>query len=122
DLDDCEWHAREGLVHHGLELRCEGASHRNPISDLPGGKTVVIYGQTEVVKDLIAARLARGGDIRFEAEAHALEGLDTAAPRVRFRDQAGEQTLDCDFVAGCDGFHGICRPPVPGAAPPIHDA
>ncbi|HXW24423.1 MAG TPA: FAD-dependent monooxygenase, partial [Xanthobacteraceae bacterium] len=102
--------AREGLVHRGLELRFAGAGHRIALSDLTGGKTVVIYGQTEVVKDLIAARLAGGGDIRFEAEAVALEGLDTAAPAIRFREHGREHLLACDFVAGCDGFHGICRP------------
>jgi p-hydroxybenzoate 3-monooxygenase len=105
--------AREGLVHHGLALRFEGTSHRIPLSDLTGGKTVVIYGQTEVVKDLIAARLAGGRYIRFEAEALALEGLDTSSPVIRFREDGREQTLTCDFVAGCDGFHGICRPAVP---------
>ena len=101
--------AREGLVHHGLALRFEGVSHRIPLSDLTGGKSVVIYGQTEVVKDLIAARLASGRDIRFEAEALALEGLDTAAPGISFREHGREDTLTCDFIAGCDGFHGICR-------------
>jgi p-hydroxybenzoate 3-monooxygenase len=121
ELDVGDRLAREGLVHRGLALRFEGVSHRVPLSDLTGGKTVVIYGQTEVVKDLIATRLARGGDIRFEAEAHALEGLDTSAPRVRFRENGGEQTLDCDFIAGCDGFHGICRPAVPAAALSIYE-
>ena len=105
--------AREGLVHHGLALRFEGVSHRIPLSDLTGGKSVVIYGQTEVVKDLITARLAAGRDIRFEAEAFALEGLDTPTPGIRFREDGHDQTLTCDFVAGCDGFHGICRAAVP---------
>jgi p-hydroxybenzoate 3-monooxygenase len=108
--------AREGLVHHGLALRFEGVSHRIPLSDLTGGKTVVIYGQTEVVKDLIAGRLAQGRDIRFEAEAFALEGLDTSSPVIRFREDGREQTLTCDFVAGCDGFHGISRAAIPQAA------
>ncbi|MBV9523632.1 MAG: 4-hydroxybenzoate 3-monooxygenase, partial [Alphaproteobacteria bacterium] len=90
-------------------------SHRIPLSDLTGGKSVVIYGQTEVVKDLIAARLAGGRDIRFEADAFALEGLDTSSPVIRFREGRREQTLTCDYVAGCDGFHGICRPAVPEA-------
>jgi p-hydroxybenzoate 3-monooxygenase len=116
ELDAGDRLAREGLVHHGLALRFEGVSHRIPLSDLTGGKTVVIYGQTEVVKDLIAARLASGRDIRFEAEAFALEGLDGATPRIHFRADGREQTLDCDFVAGCDGFHGICRPAIPDAA------
>jgi p-hydroxybenzoate 3-monooxygenase len=113
--------AREGLVHHGLALRFEGESHRIPLSDLTGGKSVVIYGQTEVVKDLIADRLAQGRDIRFEAEAFALEGLDTSSPVVRFREGGRERTLTCDFVAGCDGFHGICRPAVPEAALAIYE-
>jgi p-hydroxybenzoate 3-monooxygenase len=113
--------AREGLVHHGLALRFEGVSHRIPLSDLTGGKSVVIYGQTEVVKDLIAARLAHGRDICFEAEAFALEGLDTSAPGIRFRQRRREETLTCDFVAGCDGFHGICRAAVPEAALTIYE-
>jgi p-hydroxybenzoate 3-monooxygenase len=113
--------AEEGLVHHGLALRFEGVSHRIPLSDLTGGKSVVIYGQTEVVKDLIAARLAQGREIRFEAEAFALEGLDTASPAIRFRAGGREQTLTCDFVAGCDGFHGICRPAIPAAALAIYE-
>jgi p-hydroxybenzoate 3-monooxygenase len=107
--------AREGLVHHGLELRFAGAGHRIPLSDLTGGKSVVIYGQTEVVKDLIAARLAQGGDIRFEAEAIALDGIEGPAPQIRFRQDGREQALICDFVAGCDGFHGISRPAIPEA-------
>jgi p-hydroxybenzoate 3-monooxygenase len=113
--------AREGLVHHGLALRFEGVSHRIPLSDLTGGKSVVIYGQTEVVKDLIAARLAQGRDIRFEAEAFALEGLDSAAPSIRFREHGREETLTCDFIAGCDGFHGVCRAAIPEAALSIYE-
>jgi p-hydroxybenzoate 3-monooxygenase len=113
--------AREGLVHHGLALRFEGVSHRIPLSDLTGGKSVVIYGQTEVVKDLIAARLAQGRDIRFEAEAFALDGLATSSPVIRFREHGREETLTCDFVAGCDGFHGICRAAVPAAALTIYE-
>ncbi|HML12319.1 MAG TPA: 4-hydroxybenzoate 3-monooxygenase [Xanthobacteraceae bacterium] len=113
--------AREGLVHRGLALRFDGVSHRIPLSDLTGGKSVVIYGQTEVVKDLIAAWLAAGRDIRFEAEAFALEALDTSAPLVRFREPGGEQTLACDFVAGCDGFHGICRAAIPPSQLAIYE-
>jgi p-hydroxybenzoate 3-monooxygenase len=113
--------AREGLVHHGLELRFAGAGHRIALSDLTGGKSVVIYGQTEVVKDLIAARLGRGGDIRFEAEAFALDGLGGPAPTVRFRQGGREQVLTCDFVAGCDGFHGICRPAIPDGTLKVYE-
>jgi p-hydroxybenzoate 3-monooxygenase len=121
DLGVGERLAREGLVHHGLALRFEGVSHRIPLSDLTGGKSVVIYGQTEVVKDLIAARLASGREIRFEAEAVALEGLDTATPSIRFREHGREDTLTCEFVAGCDGFHGICRAALPASALTIYE-
>ncbi|GAA3507951.1 4-hydroxybenzoate 3-monooxygenase [Actinomadura keratinilytica] len=100
---------REGLVHHGLELRFGGAGHRIPLTDLTG-RTVTVYAQTEIVKDLVARRLADGGDIRFEAEAVA---VDPSAPSVTFRHGGGTHTLECDFVAGCDGFHGVARRAVP---------
>src|ERR1043166_8186592 len=121
DLGVGERLAREGLVHHGLALRFEGVSHRIPLSHLTGGKSVVIYGQTEVVKDLIAARLGSGRDIRFEAEAVALEGITPPAPPVRFREHGRDEALTCDFVAGCDGFHGICRAAIPEAALTIYE-
>lgn len=102
---------REGLVHHGLELRFGGAGHRVPLTDLTG-RTVTVYAQTEIVKDLVGKRLADGGDVRFETE---VVGLDPAAPSVTFRDGAGgTHTLECDYIAGCDGFHGVSRPAVPG--------
>ncbi|GAA4098050.1 4-hydroxybenzoate 3-monooxygenase [Actinomadura miaoliensis] len=101
---------REGLVHHGLELRFGGAGHRIPLTDLTG-RTVTVYAQTEIVKDLVARRLADGGDIRFEAEVVA---VDPSAPSVTFRRDGRTHTLECDFVAGCDGFHGVSRPAVPG--------
>jgi p-hydroxybenzoate 3-monooxygenase len=100
---------REGLVHHGLELRFGGKSHRIALTELTG-KTVTIYGQNELVTDLIDARLASGGALMFEAEATGVEGLDGSTPRIRFRHEGRDDVLDCDFVAGCDGFHGICRP------------
>lgn len=101
---------REGLVHHGLELRFGGAGHRIALTDLTG-RTVTVYAQTEIVKDLIARRLADGGDVRFEAEVVA---VDPSAPSVTFRDATGVHMLDCDYIAGCDGFHGVARPAVPG--------
>ncbi|WP_067814797.1 4-hydroxybenzoate 3-monooxygenase [Actinomadura kijaniata] len=100
---------REGLVHHGLELRFGGAGHRVPITDLTG-RTVTIYAQTEIVKDLVERRLADGGDVRFEAEVLA---VDPAAPSVTFRQDGAEHVLECDYIAGCDGFHGVSRPAVP---------
>lgn len=101
---------REGLVHHGLELRFGGAGHRVPLTDLTG-RTVTVYAQTEIVKDLVARRLADGGDVRFESE---VVGLDASAPSVTFRSGGETRTLDCDYIAGCDGFHGVSRPAVPG--------
>jgi p-hydroxybenzoate 3-monooxygenase len=102
---------REGLTHHGLELRFGGVGHRIPLSELTGGRTVTIYAQTEIVKDLIAARLAAGGDIRFGAEVVA---IDSAAPSVTYRQDGATHTLECEVVAGCDGFHGVSRRAVPG--------
>jgi p-hydroxybenzoate 3-monooxygenase len=102
---------REGLTHHGLELRFGGAAHRIPLTELTAGRTVTIYAQTEIVKDLIGARLAAGGDVRFGAEVLA---IDPSAPSVTFRQNGEIHTLDCDVVAGCDGFHGVSRDAVPG--------
>lgn len=104
---------REGLVHHGISLQFEGERHRIPMSDLTGGRTIVVYGQTEVTKDLIAARLASGLPLEFEAEAVGVEGLDTARPAIRYRHGGAERTLECDVVAACDGFHGIGRQSLP---------
>ncbi len=111
---------REALVHHGLELRFFGQGHRIPLTDLTG-KVVTIYGQNEVMKDLIDARLAAGGEIRFEAEAVGLYDLDTTAPKIRFREGGEEKVLACDFVAGCDGFHGMCRPAIPADKIMVYD-
>ncbi|MFL5002394.1 MAG: 4-hydroxybenzoate 3-monooxygenase [Xanthobacteraceae bacterium] len=110
---------REGLVHHGLALRFGGKSHRIPLTDLTG-KVVTIYGQNEVMKDLIDAHLDAGGEILFEAEAEALTDLQTT-PRIRFRRNGEETVLACDFVAGCDGFHGMCRPAIPDSALTVYD-
>jgi p-hydroxybenzoate 3-monooxygenase len=107
---------REGLVHRGIVLRFGGRSHRIPLSELTGGKSVMIYGQHEVVKDLIAGRLATGGQILFEAEAIGVDDFDSDRPRIRLRHGGREQQIECDIIAGCDGFHGICR----AALPPGH--
>jgi p-hydroxybenzoate 3-monooxygenase len=105
---------REGLVHHGISLGFEGERHRIPLSDLAGGRVIVIYGQTEVVKDLIVARLESGLPLLFEAEGVAVEDVDTTSPRVRYVHEGEERELECDVVAGCDGFHGCCRGAIPG--------
>lgn len=104
---------REGLVHHGIELRFNGQGHRIPMSDLTGGRTVMIYGQTEVVKDLIQARLSAGGKILFKAEAVEIRDLETPSPTVRYQQDGQYHELQCDVVAGCDGFHGISRKAIP---------
>jgi p-hydroxybenzoate 3-monooxygenase len=104
---------REGLIHRGLELRFAGGSHRIDLFGLTGGKAITIYGQNKVVEDLTDARLAAGGRIFFAAEDVSAHGLDSAAPTVRFRADGEAVELRCDFIAGCDGFHGVCRPSVP---------
>src|SRR5215218_2339534 len=80
------------------------------------GRSITIYGQQEVVKDLIAARLAAGGEVLFEVGDVRLEGIDGDRPLIRFRHDGRDQELGCDLVAGCDGFHGVCRDAVPAAA------
>src|SRR3954447_12025698 len=100
---------REGLVHHGVELRFQGEGHRIALSDLTGGRAITIYGQQEVVKDLIDARVASGLPRFFEV---ADVSVDPAAPRVEFSWGGERQTLECDFIAGCDGYHGVCRPAI----------
>jgi p-hydroxybenzoate 3-monooxygenase len=105
--------AREGLVHRGLELRFRRRGHRIDLFGLTGGKAITIYGQNKVVEDLTDARLAAGGRIFFAAEDVSVHGLDSAAPAIRFRADAGAVELQCDFIAGCDGFHGVCRPSIP---------
>jgi p-hydroxybenzoate 3-monooxygenase len=105
--------AREGLVHHGIWLRFAGRSHRIDLSELTNGKAITVYSQHEVIKDLIAARLAAGGRIVFEAADVGVRDIETASPRISFRTDGRTQELRCDIIAGCDGSHGICRPSVP---------
>jgi len=104
---------REGLVHHGIELQFDGERHRIPLSDLAGGRSIVIYGQTEVVKDLILARLEAGAPLLFEVDDVTVHELETVRPLIRFRHDGGDHELECDVLAGCDGFHGVCRPSIP---------
>ena len=99
---------REGLVHHGVEFRFRGESHHIDFKDLVG-RSITIYAQQEVVKDLLSARQASGGRILFEAKDVAVQDLTSKAPRIRYRKDGAEHELVCDFIAGCDGFHGVCR-------------
>jgi p-hydroxybenzoate 3-monooxygenase len=103
---------REGIVHHGIGLQFDGQRHRIPLKDLTG-RGIVIYGQTEVVKDLIEARLASGRPLLFEVADVSVVELDTDRPRIEFRYEGAAQELECDLIAGCDGFHGVCRPSIP---------
>jgi p-hydroxybenzoate 3-monooxygenase len=106
--------AKEGAVHHGFELRFNGNGHRIDLPALTGGRSIMVYPQHEVLKDLVKVRQATGGQILFEAKVTALEGVQSAAPRIHFTDQAGvAQTLDCDFIAGCDGGYGVSRATIP---------
>jgi p-hydroxybenzoate 3-monooxygenase len=104
---------REGLVHHGIELRFDGRGHRIPFDRLTGGRGITIYGQQEVVKDLIAARYQTGEPLLFEVEDVTVNELETERPTLRFRHEEESHQLECDFIAGCDGFHGVCRESVP---------
>lgn len=100
---------REGIVHHGIHLQFAGERHRVPLSELAGGRSILIYGQTEVVKDLIEARLGAGLPLHFEVEDVGLAGIETERPRITFALDGEPVELECDAIAGCDGFHGICR-------------
>jgi p-hydroxybenzoate 3-monooxygenase len=103
---------REGMVHEGIVLRFGGRSHRVPLTELTG-RRVMIYGQQEVVKDFIEARTADAQPLLFEAPATAIEGIDTDRPTILYSHQGETRTLECDVVAGCDGFHGIARASMP---------
>ncbi len=104
---------REGMVHHGIELRFGGRGHRIAFERLVPGRAITVYGQQEIVKDLIAARLAAGGQVLFDVCDVVPAGIDGSDPEVSFSRDARRQTLRCDFIAGCDGFHGVCRDAIP---------
>ncbi|MFI9583558.1 4-hydroxybenzoate 3-monooxygenase [Streptomyces sp. NPDC052236] len=104
---------REGLAHDGIELRFDRRAHRIDFPSLTGGRRVWVYAQTEVVKDLIALQLKDGPPLHFGAQVHAVEGADSDRPLVRYTHEAREQVLTCDYVVGCDGFHGVARSAVP---------
>lgn len=105
---------REGLVHEGIYLRFGGATHRIDFKALTGGRTIMVYAQHEVIKDLVKARLDAGAPIEFGVKDVSLQDLETDTPKIRYRDGAGAlRELACDYVAGCDGFHGVSRPSIP---------
>lgn len=105
---------REGSVHTGTILRFDGRDHRIDFPELTGGKAVMVYAQHEVIKDLVAVRLAAGADIRFEVKDVSVDDTDTVSPTVRFRSKDDElHEITADFIAGCDGTQGVCRPSIP---------
>ena len=117
-LDDAGVGARvhaEGLAHRGIEIGWAGGRHRIDFEGLTG-KSVVVYGQTEVTRDLMAARAASGAVSIYEADDVSVHDFAGSRPVVRYRNNGGEHELACDFIAGCDGFHGVCRKSVPNRA------
>ncbi len=107
---------REGLVHEGFELLYGGQRHRVDLRALTGGKTVMVYGQTELTRDLMDSRRALGAPSVYEARHVSIHGFDGAQPTVRYQTGAQTHEIECDFIAGCDGFHGVCRASVPRGA------
>lgn len=111
---------REGMIHYGVELRFGGHGHRIDFKDLADGRAIFVYPQNKVVADLFDARLAAGGRIFFEADDVSVHNFSDASaqarPKIRFRANGEPQEIECDFIAGCDGFHGVCRPSIPESA------
>jgi p-hydroxybenzoate 3-monooxygenase len=120
DLGVGERLAREGLQHDGIYLRRQGNTQRIRIAELTG-RHVTIYGQQEVVKDLIAAWLERGGELHFEVSDVELHGIDTDHPSIAFRQAGKADTIECDVIAGCDGFHGVSRLTIPEGVVTNHE-
>ena len=112
---------RDGLVHHGIELRFNRRRHRINMFELTGGRAITVYGQQEVIKDLVQARLNTGGNVHFEAEAVSLQHLEGANPAIHFRQNGEVGEITCDFIAGCDGFHGISRRSIPAGAVTMYE-
>jgi p-hydroxybenzoate 3-monooxygenase len=115
-IHDIGLHARldrEGMRHEGIYLAFRGARHRIDLAAMTGGRAITVYGQNEVVKDLIAARTETTRPLHFEVADVTVSGADTATPTIRFTRDGEAQEIACDFVAGCDGFHGVCRTSIP---------
>lgn len=104
---------KEGLEHHGVYLSFDGERIRVPFNELTGGRCITIYGQQEVVKDLVKINLERDVPIHFDATATKLEGISTASPKIHYTQNNETYILECDFIAGCDGYHGISRKSMP---------
>ena len=105
---------REGIEHQGFSLAFDGRKTRIDMHQLAGGQSIMIYGQTEVTKDLIDARLAAGAVIEYEAPVLSVEDAESSTPQILYEKEGRTQRLACDFVAGCDGYHGVSRKRIPG--------
>ena len=106
---------RERLVHDGFEIAFAGRRQRIDVKQF-GGSAMTVYGQTEVTKDLMDARIAAGGKLRFECDQTSVHDIDTDKPRIRYRRAGRDSEVSCSFIAGCDGYHGVCRKSVPANA------
>jgi p-hydroxybenzoate 3-monooxygenase len=104
---------REGLRHDGVWFSFGGHRHRINLSELTGGRAITVYAQQEVVKDLVQARIGSGEPLVFEVEDLAVHDLDSERPKIRYTQGGGREEIVCDFIAGCDGFHGVCRESAP---------
>ena len=107
---------QEGLVHGGFELLYNGRRHRIDMNKLTGGKNVMVYGQTDLTRDLMDARAAAGLTTVYEAQHVAIHDFHTTKPRVTYEKDGQKFDIECDFIAGCDGFHGVCRASAPRSA------
>ena len=112
---------RGGLRHEGVYVSFSGRRHRIDFAELTGGKAITVYGQNEVVRDLIEARAATARPLVFEAEDVSVHALDSSRPILRFRHDRADREIHCDFIAGCDGFHGICRPSIPDGVLTVYE-
>jgi p-hydroxybenzoate 3-monooxygenase len=112
---------REGLIHRGIYLRFGCRDHHIDFTELTGGRAITVYGQREVIRDLIGAALADGQPLLFEVDDVELSKLDSAKPTIRFGHDGRAESLQCDIVAGCDGFHGVCRPSIPSGVLSAHE-
>jgi p-hydroxybenzoate 3-monooxygenase len=112
---------REGLRHAGLFISFRGQRHHVDLADLTGGKAITVYGQNAVVRDLIDARIAAARPLHFEVDNVSVGAVQSSRPVISFRNGGADQEIECDFIAGCDGFHGVCRPSIPEGGLTIYE-
>jgi p-hydroxybenzoate 3-monooxygenase len=112
---------KNGLRHEGVQISFAGRRHRIDFAELTGGRAITVYGQNEVVRDLIEARSRTGRPLYFDAAQVEVAAIDSSRPLVRFAHGGADHELHCDFIAGCDGFHGICRPSIPASVLTVHE-